>query len=68
MTANTNGAYQAQSLLGGAVQRTLGFYRSGQATIMERYQVEMQMANQAANAMQQAHNRVAAAARDRQIV
>lgn len=68
VTANTNGAYQAQSLLGGAVQRTLGFYRSGQATIMERYQVEMQMANQAANAMQQAHNRVAAAARDRQIV
>lgn len=68
VTANTNGAYQAQSLLGGAVQRTLGLYRSGQATIMERYQVEMQMANQAANAMQQAHNRVAAAARDRQIV
>jgi flavin-binding protein dodecin len=68
VTANTNGAYQAQSLLGGAVQRTLGFYRSGQATIMERYQVEMQMANQAANAMQQAHNRVAAAARNRQIV
>ena len=68
VTANTNGAYQAQSLLGGAVQRTLGFYRSGQATIMERYQVEMQMANQAANAMQQANNRVAAAAKDRQIV
>lgn len=66
--ANTNGAYQAQSLLGGAVQRTLGLYRSGQATIMERYQVEMQMANQAANAMQQANNRVAAAAKDRQIV
>lgn len=68
VTANTNGAYQAQSLLGGAVQRILGFYQSGQATIMERYQVEMQMANQAANAMQQAHNRVAAAARNRQIV
>ena len=68
VTANTNGAYQAQSLLGGAVQRTLGFYGSGQATIMERYQVEMQMANQAANAMQQANNRVAAAAKDRQIV
>lgn len=68
VTANTNGAYQAQSLLGGAVQRTLGFYRSGQATIMERYQVETQMANQAANAMQQANNRVAAAAKDRQIV
>lgn len=30
---------------------------------MERYQVEMQMANQAANAMQQANNRVAAAAK-----
>lgn len=66
--ANTNGAYQAQSLLGGAVQRTLGLYRSGQATIMERYQVEMQMANQAANAMQQAHNRAAAAAKEREIV
>lgn len=68
VTANTNGAYQAQSLLGGAVQRTLGLYRSGQATIMERYQVEMQMANQAANAMQQAHNRAAAAVKEREIV
>lgn len=68
VTTNTSGAYQAQSLLGGAVQRTLGFYRSGQATIMERYQVEMQMANQAANTIQQAHNRAAAAAKERELV
>lgn len=68
VTNNTNGAYQAQTMLGGAVQRTLGYYQTGKASIMERYQIEIQAATQASNVVQQAYNRAAAAAKEREIV
>lgn len=68
VTNNTNGAYQAQTMLGGAVQRTLGYYQTGKTSIMERYQMEMQAATQAANIVQQSYNRAAAAAKEREIV
>lgn len=68
ITSNTNGAYQAQTMLGGAVQRTLGYYQTGKASIMERYQMEMQAATQASSVVQQAHNKAAAAAKARQVV
>ena len=68
ITSNTNGAYQAQTMLGGAVQRTLGYYQTGKASIMERYQMEMQAATQASSVVRQAHNKAAAAAKARQVV
>lgn len=68
VTNNTNGAYQAQTMLGGAVQRTLGYYQTGKASIMERYQIEIQAATQASNVVQQSHNKAVAAAKTRQVV
>lgn len=68
VTVNTQGAYEAQTMLGGAVQKTAGYYRSGRNSLMEHYQTEMQLAVQSSNTIQQAHNRAAAAAKARQAV
>lgn len=53
----TNTAYQAQTLLGQAVQKVNGFYDTGRNSARLRYQEEMQAAQQAASAVLQAEGR-----------
>ena len=50
----TNTAYQAQTLLGQAVQKVNSFYDSGRNAARVRYQEEMQAAQQAASVVMQA--------------
>lgn len=50
----TNTAYQAQTLLGQAVQKVNGFYDTGRNSARLRYQEEMQAAQQAASVIMQA--------------
>lgn len=53
----TNTAYQAQTLLGQAVQKVNSFYDTGRNSARLRYQEEMQAAQQAASAVLQAEGR-----------
>lgn len=53
----TNGAYQAQTLLGQAVQKVNTFYDTGRNTARLRYQEEMQSAQQAASLIVQEEGR-----------
>lgn len=53
----TNTAYQAQTLLGQAVQKVNGFYDTGRNSARLRYQEEMQAAQQAASIVLQEEGR-----------
>lgn len=53
----TNTAYQAQTLLGQAVQKVNGFYDAGRNSARLRYQEEMQAAQQAASIVLQEEGR-----------
>ena len=58
VAAATNSAYQAQTLLGQAVQKVNSYYDSGRNAARVRYQDEMQAAQQAASVIVQENNKV----------
>ena len=64
----TNTAYQAQTLLGQAVQKVNSFYDSGRNAARVRYQEEMQAAQQAASTVIAENNRIQQSLKDIQAI